>query len=251
MDWTNRNIHPNKVCHVGDEIEVMVLDVDSERRRVSLGIKQCKANPWEEFAAIHKKGDQISGQIKSITDFGVFIGLEGGIDGLIHLSDLSWDESGEDVARNYNKGDEVTAIVLAVDADRERISLGLKQAQQDPFLSFVSENPKGSIVSGTIVSVDAKAAVIKLVEGVEGMLRATELSRDYVEDARMSLKEGESVESKITSIERKDRRITLSIKALDLDLENQAIKDYGTQTSATTSLGEKLKEQLEKAPESS
>ncbi|MEE2804880.1 MAG: 30S ribosomal protein S1 [Pseudomonadota bacterium] len=251
MDWTNRNIHPNKVCHVGDEIEVMVLDVDSERRRVSLGIKQCKANPWEEFAAIHKKGDQISGQIKSITDFGVFIGLEGGIDGLIHLSDLSWDESGEDVARNYNKGDEVTAIVLAVDADRERISLGLKQAQQDPFLSFVSENPKGSIVSGTIVSVDAKAAVIKLVEGVEGMLRATELSRDYVEDARMSLKEGESVESKITSIERKDRRITLSIKALDLDLENQAIKDYGTQTSATTSLGEKLKEQLEKTPESS
>ena len=251
MDWTNRNIHPNKVCHVGDEIEVMVLDVDSERRRVSLGIKQCKANPWEEFAAIHKKGDQISGQIKSITDFGVFIGLEGGIDGLIHLSDLSWDETGEDVARNYNKGDEVTAIVLAVDADRERISLGLKQAQQDPFLSFVSENPKGSIVSGTIVSVDAKAAVIKLVEGVEGMLRATELSRDYVEDARMSLKEGESVESKITSIERKDRRITLSIKALDLDLESQAIKDYGTQRSATTSLGEKLKEQLEKAPESS
>ncbi len=251
MDWTNRNIHPNKVCHVGDEIEVMVLDVDSERRRVSLGIKQCKANPWEEFAAIHKKGDQISGQIKSITDFGVFIGLEGGIDGLIHLSDLSWDETGEDVARNYNKGDEVTAIVLAVDADRERISLGLKQAQQDPFLSFVAENPKGSIVSGTIVSVDAKAAVIKLVEGVEGMLRATELSRDYVEDARMSLKEGESVESKITSIERKDRRITLSIKALDLDLESQAIKDYGTQRRATTSLVEKLTEQLETAQESS
>ena len=251
MDWTNRNVHPNKVCHVGDEIEVMVLDVDSDRRRVSLGIKQCKANPWEEFAAIHKKGDQITGQIKSITDFGVFIGLDGGIDGLIHLSDLSWDETGEDVARNHNKGDEVTAVVLAVDADRERISLGLKQSQSDPFLTFVSENPKGSLVKGTGESVDAKAATIKLADGVEGMLRATELSRNYVEDARMSLNEGDAVEVKVTSIERKDRRITLSIKAMELDRESQAVKGYGTQAIGTTSLGDKLKEQLDKSPEAS
>lgn len=251
MDWTNRNVHPNKVCHVGDEIEVMVLDVDSDRRRVSLGIKQCKANPWEEFAAIHKKGDQITGQIKSITDFGVFIGLDGGIDGLIHLSDLSWDETGEDVARNHNKGDEVTAVVLAVDADRERISLGLKQSQSDPFLTFVSENPKGSLVKGTVESVDAKAATIKLADGVEGMLRATELSRNYVEDARMSLNEGDAVEVKVTSIERKDRRITLSIKAMELDRESQAVKGYGTQAIGTTSLGDKLKEQLDKSPEPS
>ena len=251
MDWTNRNVHPNKVCHVGDEIEVMVLDVDSDRRRVSLGIKQCNANPWEEFAAIHKKGDQITGQIKSITDFGVFIGLDGGIDGLIHLSDLSWDETGEDVARNYNKGDEVTAVVLAVDADRERISLGLKQSQSDPFVTFVSENPKGSVVKGTVESVDAKAATIKLADGVEGMLRATELSRDYVEDARMSLNEGDSVEVKVTSIERKDRRITLSIKAMELDRESQTVKDYGTQAIGTTSLGDKLKEQLDKSFEPS
>ena len=251
MDWTNRNVHPNKVCHVGDEIEVMVLDVDSDRRRVSLGIKQCNANPWEEFAAIHKKGDQITGQIKSITDFGVFIGLDGGIDGLIHLSDLSWDETGEDVARNYNKGDEVTAVVLAVDADRERISLGLKQSQSDPFVTFVSENPKGSLVKGTVESVDAKAATIKLADGVEGMLRATELSRDYVEDARMVLNEGDAVEVKVTSIERKDRRITLSIKAMELDRESQAVKDYGTQAIGTTSLGDKLKEQLDKSFEPS
>ena len=251
MDWTNRNVHPNKVCHVGDEIEVMVLDVDSDRRRVSLGIKQCNANPWEEFAAIHKKGDQITGQIKSITDFGVFIGLDGGIDGLIHLSDLSWDETGEDVARNYNKGDEVTAVVLAVDADRERISLGLKQSQSDPFVTFVSENPKGSLVKGTVESVDAKTATIKLADGVEGMLRATELSRDYVEDARMSLNEGDAVEVKVTSIERKDRRITLSIKAMELDRESQAVKDYGTQAIGTTSLGDKLKEQLDKSFEPS
>ena len=251
MDWTNRNVHPNKVCHVGDEIEVMVLDVDSDRRRVSLGIKQCNANPWEEFAAIHKKGDQITGQIKSITDFGVFIGLDGGIDGLIHLSDLSWDETGEDVARNYNKGDEVTAVVLAVDADRERISLGLKQSQSDPFVTFVSENPKGSLVKGTVESVDAKTATIKLADGVEGMLRATELSRDYVEDARMLLNEGDAVEVKVTSIERKDRRITLSIKAMELDRESQAVKDYGTQAIGTTSLGDKLKEQLDKSFEPS
>ena len=229
----------------------MVLDVDSDRRRVSLGIKQCNANPWEEFAAIHKKGDQITGQIKSITDFGVFIGLDGGIDGLIHLSDLSWDDTGEDVARNYNKGDEVTAVVLAVDADRERISLGLKQSQSDPFVTFVSENPKGSLVKGTVESVDAKAATIKLADGVEGMLRATELSRDYVEDARMLLNEGDAVEVKVTSIERKDRRITLSIKAMELDRESQAVKDYGTQAIGTTSLGDKLKEQLDKSFEPS
>ena len=246
MDWTNKNVHPSKVCRLGDEVEVMVLEVDSERRRISLGIKQCTANPWEEFAATHNRNDRITGQIKSITDFGVFIGLEGGIDGLIHLSDLSWDRPGEDIAREYNKGDEITAVVLSVDPDRERISLGIKQAQEDPFGGYVSANPKGTIVKGTVESVDAKGAVVRLAEGIEGYLRAAELSRNFVEDARNALQKDADIEARITSIERKTRRITLSVKALETEIEGRAIEEYASKGSTTVSLGEKLMEQLEK-----
>ena len=246
MDWTNKNVHPSKVCRLGDEVEVMVLEVDSERRRISLGIKQCTANPWEEFAATHNRNDRITGQIKSITDFGVFIGLEGGIDGLIHLSDLSWDRPGEDIAREYNKGDEITAVVLSVDPDRERISLGIKQAQEDPFGAYVSANPKGTIVKGTVESVDAKGAVVRLAEGIEGYLRAAELSRNFVEDARNALQKDADIEARITSIERKTRRITLSVKALETEIEGRAIEEYASKGSSTVSLGEKLMEQLEK-----
>ena len=246
MDWTNKNVHPSKVCRLGDEVEVMVLEVDSERRRISLGIKQCIANPWEEFAATNNRNDRITGQIKSITDFGVFIGLEGGIDGLIHLSDLSWDRPGEDIAREYNKGDEITAVVLSVDPDRERISLGIKQAQEDPFGAYVSANPKGTIVKGTVESVDAKGAVVRLAEGIEGYLRAAELSRNFVEDARNALQKDADIEARITSIERKTRRITLSVKALETEIEGRAIEEYASKGSSTVSLGEKLMEQLEK-----
>ncbi len=246
MDWTNKNVHPSKVCRLGDEVEVMVLEVDSERRRISLGIKQCTANPWEEFAATNNRNDRITGQIKSITDFGVFIGLEGGIDGLIHLSDLSWDRPGEDIAREYNKGDEITAVVLSVDPDRERISLGIKQAQEDPFGAYVSANPKGTIVKGTVESVDAKGAVVRLAEGIEGYLRAAELSRNFVEDARNALQKDADIEARITSIERKTRRITLSVKALETEIEGRAIEEYASKGSTTVSLGEKLMEQLEK-----
>ncbi len=246
MDWTNKNVHPSKVCRLGDEVEVMVLEVDSERRRISLGIKQCTANPWEEFAATHNRNDRITGQIKSITDFGVFIGLEGGIDGLIHLSDLSWDRPGEDIAREYNKGDEITAVVLSVDPDRERISLGIKQAQEDPFGAYVSANPKGTIVKGTVESVDAKGAVVRLAEGIEGYLRAAELSRNFVEDARNALQKDADIEARITSIERKTRRITLSVKALETEIEGRAIEEYASKGSTTVTLGEKLMEQLEK-----
>jgi len=248
MDWTNKNVHPTKVCHVGDEVEVMVLDIDEERRRISLGMKQCQPNPWEEFAATHNKNDKVRGKIKSITDFGVFIGLEGGIDGLIHLSDLSWDRPGEEVVREYKKGDEVEAVVLSVDPERERVSLGIKQASQDPFTSFVGENGKGSIVSGTIGEVDPKGAVVNLADGVDGYLRASELSRDHVEDARSLLTEGKEIESKIISIDRKNRRISLSIKALEADMESEAIKEYKRKSgTATATLGDKLKEQLEKS----
>ncbi len=247
MDWTNKNVHPSKVCHVGDEVEVMVLDIDPERRRISLGMKQCRPNPWEEFAATHNKNDKITGTIKSITDFGVFIGLEGGIDGLIHLSDISWDRPGEDVVRDFKKGDEVTAVVLAVDPERERISLGLKQATSDPFTAYVAEHGKGSVVSGTVTSVDAKGAVINLTDAVEGYLRASELTREHVEDARSILKEGDSVEAKVTSIERKNRRISLSVKALEVELEGEAIQEYARKSTAgSTALGDKLKEQLSK-----
>jgi small subunit ribosomal protein S1 len=246
MDWTNKNVHPNKVCHLGDEVEVMVLEVDSERRRISLGMKQCTGNPWDEFAATHQRNDKITGEIKSITDFGVFIGLEGGIDGLIHLSDLSWDREGEDAVRDFKKGDQITAVVLSVDPERERISLGIKQAQEDPFNAYVGAHSKGASVKGLITTVDAKGAVVELGEGVEGYLRATELSRDYVEDARSVLNPGSDIEAKITSIDRKTRRITLSIKALEAEIEDKAVQQYSGQVSAKTSLGDKLKEELDK-----
>ena len=246
MDWTNKNVHPSKVCHLGDEVEVMVLEIDSERRRISLGIKQCTSNPWEEFAATHNRNDRITGQIRSITDFGVFIGLTGGIDGLIHLSDLSWDRSGEDIAREFKKGDEVTAVVLSVDPDRERISLGIKQAEDDPFSAYVSANPKGSVVKGVVGTIDEKGAVIHLEDGVEGYLRAAELSRDFVGDARNALLLGAEVEARITSIERKSRRITLSVKALEMEIEGKAIEEYSARPSTTISLGDKLIEELSK-----
>ena len=246
MDWTNKNVHPSKVCHLGDEVEVMVLEIDSERRRISLGIKQCTSNPWEEFAATHNRNDRITGEIRSITDFGVFIGLAGGIDGLIHLSDLSWDRSGEDIAREFKKGDEVTAVVLSVDPDRERISLGIKQAEDDPFSAYVSANPKGSVVKGVVGTIDEKGAVIHLEDGVEGYLRAAELSRDFVGDARNALQQGAEVEARITSIERKSRRITLSVKALEMEIEGKAIEEYSARPSTTISLGDKLIEELSK-----
>ena len=246
MDWTNKNVHPNKICQLGDEVEVMVLEVDSERRRISLGMKQCSGNPWEEFAATHQRNDRITGEIKSITDFGVFIGLEGGIDGLIHLSDLSWDREGDDAVRDFKKGDQIEAIVLSVDPERERISLGVKQAQEDPFSAFAGGHAKGTTVKGAVTSVDAKGAVVDLGDGVEGYLRATELSRDYVEDARSVLSVGAEVEAKVTSIDRKTRRITLSIKALDAEIEDQTVQQYSGQAAVRTSLGDKLKEELEK-----
>ena len=246
MDWTNKNVHPNKICHLGDEVEVMVLEVDSERRRISLGMKQCSGNPWDEFAAAHQRNDKITGEIKSITDFGVFIGLEGGIDGLIHLSDLSWDREGEDAVRDFQKGDQITAIVLSVDPERERISLGVKQALEDPFSAFVGVHSKGASVKGKVTSVDAKGAVVDLGDGVEGYLRATELSRDYVEDARSVLSVDAEVEAKISSIDRKTRRITLSIKALDAEVEGQTVQQYSGQATLRTSLGDKLKEELNK-----
>ncbi len=245
MDWTKKNIHPSKVCHVGDEVEVMVLEIDSERRRISLGMKQCQPNPWDEFASRFQKGDKLTGRIRSITDFGMFVGVEGDIDGLAHVSDLSWDRPGEEVIREFNKGDEITVVVLAVDPERERISLGLKQASDDPFVEFASEHPKGTVVKGTVIEVTARGASIELAENVEGYLRASELLMDHVEDARSVLKEGEELESKITSIDRKNRRITLSVKARDMELEDQAIQDYSASTAeGKTTLGDKLKEQL-------
>ena len=246
MDWTNKNIHPSKVMQLGDEVEVMVLDIDTERRRISLGIKQCQPNPWEEFAASHNKGDKVHGQIKSITDFGVFVGLEGGIDGLIHLSDLSWNAPGEEAVRNFKKGDEIEATILAIDPERERISLGIKQMEGDPFSNFVAEHSKGSIVKGKIISVDAKGAVVNLGgPEIEGYLRASELSRDRVEDARSLLKEGDEVEAKITTIDRKNRKISLSIKAKDMEEETEAVQEYTRKPGSVGSLlGDKLKEKL-------
>jgi len=248
MDWTNKNVHPSKVVTMGDDVEVMVLDIDEERRRISLGIKQCQSNPWDEFSATHKKGDHVSGQIKSITDFGIFIGLDGGIDGLVHLSDISWDESGEEALRNFKKGDEVETVVLSVDPERERISLGIKQLDKDPFSSFVAVHEKGSIVTGTITEVDAKGANIDLGEGVEGYLRASEISRDRVEDARSVLKAGEEVEAKFLGVDRKNRSISLSIKAKDMADEQAAIKGYARDAQAgTATLGDILKQQMEEA----
>ncbi len=246
MDWTNKNVNPAKVVAVGDEIEVMVLDIDEERRRISLGVKQCQANPWELFAATHNKGDRVSGAIKSITDFGIFVGLDGGIDGLVHLSDLSWDEAGEEAVRHYKKGDEVEAVVLSVDADRERISLGIKQMEQDPFSSWMAENPKGSIVKGTVKEVDAKVAVIDLGEGIEGHLRAADVARERVEDVRNYLKEGDEVEAKFVGVDRKNRAISLSIKAKDFQDEAKVVQEYSRPSSAgTTTLGDLLKEQMD------
>ena len=246
MDWTNKNVHPSKLVHIGDEVEVMILDIDQERRRISLGMKQCQPNPWEQFAAVHNKGDRVTGVIKSITDFGIFIGLEGGIDGLVHLSDVSWTEDGEQAIRKYQKGEELETVVLAVDAERERISLGIKQLERDPFSSYVAENPKGSVVKGTVSAVDAKAVTVQLAEGVDGQLKASELSIDKkVEDARSVVKEGEELEVKITAIDRKKRTITVSVRAKESDEETAAVREYAPEATGGTKLGDLLKEQLD------
>jgi len=245
MDWTNKNVNPAKVVHIGQEVEVMVLDIDEERRRISLGVKQCFANPWDEFAALHNKGEHVKGLIKSITDFGIFIGLDGGIDGLVHLSDISWNEPGEDAVRNYSKGEEIEAVVLSVDPERERISLGIKQLEKDPYSNFVAENSKGSIVKGVVLEVDAKAAIIDLGDGVEGTLRASELSRDRIEDARTILSVGDKVEAKFMGVDRKNRTISLSIKAKDSDDEAAMLQDYSSESAeAKTNLGDVLKQQM-------
>lgn len=249
MDWTNKNIHPSKVVQVGDEVEVMVLDIDEERRRISLGIKQCKSNPWEDFSASYNKGDRISGTIKSITDFGIFIGLEGGIDGLVHLSDISWNEPGEEAVRRFKKGDELDTVILSVDPERERISLGIKQLADDPFSNYASLNEKGSIVRGTVKEVDAKGAIIDLGNDIEGVLKASEISRDRVEDARNVLKEGDEVEAKIISIDRKSRVISLSVKSKDVEEEKDAIKELRSKQEAEatgpTTIGDLIRAQME------
>ncbi len=244
MDWTNKNVNPSKVVHIGEEVEVMVLDIDEERRRISLGIKQCKPNPWREFADNYNRGDRVNGQIRSITDFGLFIGLPGGIDGLVHLSDLSWDVPGEEAVRGYQKGQTVEAIVVAIDPERERISLSVKQLAKDPFSSWIAEHPKGTIVRGLVREVDAKGAVVDLGGGIDGYLRASELSRDRVEDARALLKVGDEVEAKFTAVDRKVRSIALSIKAKDMAEEQEAMQNYRSDSSTGTSLGDLLKEQI-------
>ena len=248
MDWTNKNIHPTKVVQLGDEVEVMILEIDEDRRRISLGMKQCMPNPWDEFSMNHKKGDRVKGMIKSITDFGVFVGLPGGIDGLVHLSDLSWSAAGESAVRDYKKGQEVEAVVLAIDVERERISLGIKQLEGDPFTNFVAMHDKGSIVSGTVKSLDGKGAVITLSGEVEGYLRASELSRDRVEDMRTHLKEGDAVNAMIINIDRKNRSINLSIKAKDNAEEGEAMSrmsaDNQGANTGTTNLGALLKAKL-------
>ncbi|WP_075185484.1 30S ribosomal protein S1 [Teredinibacter haidensis] len=248
MDWTNKNIHPSKVVNLGDEVEVMILDIDEERRRISLGIKQCQENPWDAFSNQFAKGDKISGKIKSITDFGIFIGLDGGIDGLVHLSDISWNEAGEEAVRKYKKGDELETVVLAIDPERERISLGIKQLDEDPFSVYVTNNDKGTIVNGIIKSVDAKEAVVTLADDVEATLKASEISRDKVEDARNVLKEGEEVEAKITNVDRKNRTIMLSIKAKDNDDEKAAIKEHSAKTTeqaAPATIGDLIKAEMQ------
>jgi len=250
MDWTNKNVHPAKVVQVGDEVEVMILEIDEDRRRISLGMKQCKPNPWEEFSQNANKGDKVRGQIKSITDFGIFIGLAGGIDGLVHLSDLSWSEPGEDAVRKYKKGDEVEAMVLSIDVERERISLGIKQLEGDPFSNYVSTHDKGAVVEGTVTAIDPKGAVVTLEGNVEAYLRASEVSRDRVEDIRSHLKEGDEVSAMIINIDRKNRNINLSIKAKDAAEEAEAVQKHSSdsqQASAgTTNLGALLKAKLGK-----
>ena len=248
MDWTNKNVNPSKVVQVSDEVEVMVLDVDEERRRISLGIKQTRANPWEAFAAIYKKGDKVSGQIKSITDFGIFVGLEGGIDGLVHLSDISWNATGEEIVRQFKKGDEVEAVVLAVDPERERISLGVKQLEQDPFDQYMAANPKGTIVTGTVKEVDAKGATVELAEGIEGYIRANDIAKERVEDATLHLKVGDSIEAKYIGLDRKGRTLQLSIRAKDEAEAAETLAEYNRAaaeaSSGTTKLGALLREQL-------
>ncbi|WP_122601143.1 30S ribosomal protein S1, partial [Pseudomonas viridiflava] len=251
MDWTNKNIHPSKVVQVGDEVEVMVLDIDEERRRISLGIKQCKSNPWEDFSGQFNKGDKISGTIKSITDFGIFIGLDGGIDGLVHLSDISWNEVGEEAVRRFKKGDELDTVILSVDPERERISLGIKQLESDPFSEYVTVNDKGAIVRGIVKEVDAKGAIITLADDIEATLKASEISRDRVEDARNVLKEGEEIEAKIISVDRKSRVISLSIKSKDVEDEKEAIqslrsKPETAESTGPTTIGDLLRAQMEK-----
>ncbi|MBL8533531.1 MAG: 30S ribosomal protein S1 [Betaproteobacteria bacterium] len=248
MDWTNKNVHPSKVVQLGDEVEVMILEIDEDRRRISLGMKQCMSNPWEEFATTYKKGDKVRGQIKSITDFGVFIGLAGGIDGLVHLSDLSWNVPGEEAVRNYKKGEEVDAVVLGIDVERERISLGIKQLEGDPFNNYVAAHDKNSIVEGTVKTIDAKGAVVGLEGEVEGYLRASEVSRDRVEDIRTHLKEGDRLTAMIINIDRKNRTINLSIKAKDMAEESEAMQRVASESptnAGTTNLGALLKAKLD------
>ncbi len=248
MDWTNKNVHPSKVVQLGEVVEVIVLDIDEERRRISLGMKQCQANPWEQFGEHFKKGDHVTGTIKSITDFGIFIGLDGGIDGLVHLSDISWDETGDEIIRNYKKGQDIETVVLAVDPERERISLGVKQLDKDPFSNWLGSHEKGEVVKGIIKEVDAKGALISLDdEGVEGYLRASDLSRDKIEDARSVLKEGEEVEAKFVGFDKKNRSISLSIKAKDFEDEKAVITQYNTDSAnaGTTSMADLLKEQMD------
>jgi len=250
MDWTNKNVNPSKVVQLGDETQVMILDVDAERRRISLGMKQCTPNPWEAFAAMNKKNDKVSGQVKSITDFGIFIGLEGGIDGLVHLSDISWNTTGEDIVRNFKKGDTVEAVVLAVDPERERISLGIKQMEQDPFGSFVAQRQKGAIVTGTVKEVDARGATVDLGDGVEGYIRASDIAKERVEDATQHLKSGDKVEAKIVGTDRKSRVLQLSIRAKDEAEIQETLAEYNSRSaeasSGTTKLGALLREQLGK-----
>jgi small subunit ribosomal protein S1 len=247
MDWTNKNIHPSKLVQTGDEVDVIVLDIDQERRRISLGMKQCQPNPWEEFAALHNKGDRVSGQIKSITDFGIFIGLPGGIDGLVHLSDVSWVDEGEEALRSYKKGTQIETVVLAVDTERERISLGIKQLERDPFTAYVAENPKGAVVSAKINAIETRNIIVELAQGVEGQLKISELSGDKkARDAKSSgLKEEDEIEVKITAVDRKKRTISVSVKAKESDEESAAIKDYTPDSSSGAKLGDLLKKHLD------
>ena len=247
MDWTNKNVNPAKVVHVGQEVEVMVLDVDEERRRISLGMKQCTPNPWEAFAATHNKGDKVSGGIKSITDFGIFIGLDGGIDGLVHLSDISWMNAGEDAIRNFRKGEELEAVVLAVDPERERISLGIKQLEQDPFATYMAEHPRGSIVTGKVKTVDPRGAVIELADGVDGYIKASDLAKERVDDATKILSEGDEIEAKFVALDRKTRNLTLSVRAKDEAELADALDQYQSRSGGGgATLGDLLKEQLGK-----
>ena len=247
MDWTNKNVHPSKIVQLGDEVEVMVLDIDEERRRISLGIKQCTRNPWDAFADDHAKGDKISGSIKSITDFGIFIGLEGSIDGLVHLSDISWTETGEEAVRNYKKGDEIETVILSIDPERERISLGIKQLEEDAFSLYVSDNDRGSLVTGKVTEVDAKGAVIKLSDEVDGYLKAADISFDRVDDARSELNVGDSVEAKVINVDRKSRALGLSIKAKDIDDEKDAVASLKEQdeSSSPGTIGDLIKAQMD------